>query len=94
MEIISNLVNPLLMSMVFLLAALMMIYKRQWENAFTRVVVSAWFFHLWVLPFINSSFVLDVNTTRVISRWIVLLLGVVEIVSFFSICALRRSKKI
>lgn len=85
-----KLVDPLVMSTVFLLSSLIMLKRKQYENTLTRFMIAAWFFHVWVLPFVQSPLSFSVNTQRVVSRWLVLLLGLVDIVSYAMRCNFPR----
>jgi hypothetical protein len=68
--------NPMFLSALFAIAATMKFVKRQSEHAFTRLVGGLWFLHVYILPDT------DVNTVRVVSRWIIVLIIGTEVLSF------------
>lgn len=83
----SLLLHPLLLSLLGLGAAIIMYKKRQLDNGSSRLILSIWFAWLYFMPDV------DPTTSRVVGRWVVGAMLLVEIVSYLVLSYYRRKYK-
>lgn len=79
------LIPSLLMAIMFLIAAFFKAQQEQYEHAFTRFVVAAFYFYL-----IFDG--IEIESARTFSRYIFFLLASVEILSYFLLGHFRRKE--
>lgn len=75
--LINDLLHPAVIVFVYLICGLIFVDKKQEGNAFTRFLMAIWFYHVWLV-----SYAFSVDEVRAISRWMVLLIGLGEILSY------------
>jgi hypothetical protein len=76
LTLVSNKLHDGLVALVSMLATLVMVKKRQWENAFTRLCVTLFYLLLTAMPF------LPIEVARIMNRWFWVLVFGVEILWF------------
>lgn len=70
------LLDPILIASVCYMAAFLKLAKKQYEHFFTRFIAGLWFTYVWLSPS------LDVNTVRVVGRWMFIQPYLIEGLSF------------
>jgi hypothetical protein len=70
-------VSPIYVSIFFAAACFLKIWQKQGEQAFPRFVLAAWYWYLWMHPYIT------VEAQRITGRWAILFLAFIEVVSYF-----------
>jgi uncharacterized membrane protein len=71
-----ELIPPLLLGIVFLSAAIIMFWRKQYEHAFTRMVLAGFYFYIYFIP------ATSIEVTRMLARYFLLLMGVIEVISY------------
>lgn len=69
------LIPTLWMTVVFLLATLVKVFKREYEHAITRIFIFGFYLTMLIQP------EMTIETARVMSRYFVFLLAAIEIIS-------------
>ena len=82
---LNEVVNHGLVSLFFLLAAFFKLKTRQWENVFSRLVISVWYFYVFIHPQIG------IETQRLFGRWSIMQLAVIEVLSYAVRAWLRQA---
>jgi heme/copper-type cytochrome/quinol oxidase subunit 4 len=75
-----------LLALTFFLAAASMAYRKRWEHVFTRLVLAGFYLFLAMNPG------MEIEITRMLARWFILVLATVEIISFLVIFLYTRKQ--
>ena len=75
-----------LLAIIFLVATIIKFVKHEYEHALTRMLLMTFYGLLALMPSIEMS------TARMLARYFILLLGVIEILSWLVITILRMRK--
>lgn len=82
-----QLLNPLVISFIFCVAAIVKFQKDALHEVFSYLVVAGWFFNVWLYPGMT------VETVRVIGRWAVVQIAIVVIFFHLGTWWFRRQYK-
>jgi hypothetical protein len=76
-----------ILAIAFLASSFAMLYRRRWEHAFSRLLLAGFYIALAVFPEI------PIEVARALARWFILLLALVEVISFLILFPYMRNNK-